>query len=970
VSRQAASVRRLPLRTIVFLASAAIMTMELAAGRLIAPHLGMSLYTWTGIIGAVMAGMALGNAAGGRIADRTGGPRLLGWALLSSGAGMAALIPLNSLLGLSPLAAIASWPERILLHTALLFAPPALLLGAITPIAARLAMREAQTAGRTAGAIFAAAVAGSIAGTFATGYVLVMVFSVTQILLGTAGLLALLGAGVLAMGRMHGLQGVAAEAPPLGDAMGTTQAGKRRLWLAVNATVVASNAAFMCFELSAARVLSREFGGSLYTWTTVIGVFLAGITLGNWLGGRIADRRPDRRSLSMAFFLASLGTLAALPLARIMSVALNHMETLYLLPWPVQIAIFSAVCFFLPNIALGAISPIGVKLAVNAGAGAGRAVGAIYAWGSAGSILATFAAGYFLIAWMGSLTLIAAVACLLALCALAWAPRGTLAAAWAGVCVLGLLGAWLPLPGAEGAGRLLGLRLPPDETRLFETESQYGYIAVHAVGGNPRVRSLLLDKLVHTQVDLDRPDSLEYEYEWIYDAIVRKRHGNTAPIRGFVIGGGGYAFPHYLALTRPGSHIEVAEIDPEVTECAHAWFGLPRDTPIRIYNQDARNRVADLARAGTRACFDYVFGDSINDYTVPYHLTTFEFALEIERLLTDDGVYLLNMIDVFESGAFLAAVIETNRRVFPFVYVFNTGRPPNMRDTFVVVSAKQPLNLTDTASRIREKYAYAGALLPQETVEALLARHRGLVLTDNFAPVENFLLPAVNTRRKDPATARLERARARAAAGDVAGALQECAAALAIRPGDPELLDLQGELYLLQGDADHAIAALQEAARHSPTPEPLERRIGEVMLEHGRGAEGAAVLEALLARRPADAATWQRLGVHYLGTGNADRAAHCFEQAATYDARSVTARYNLGLAHVAQRRFDAAIAAWESVLAIDPGHVDSLHNLALACTLSGKYDRAWEAVRQLRALGVEPGAELIATLRQQSGRSE
>lgn len=971
MSGEAASARRLPLRTTVFLASAAIMTMELAAGRLIAPYLGMSLYTWTGIIGAVMAGMALGNAAGGRIADRAGSARMLGGSLLLSGIGVALLIPVNALLGPSPLAGIGSWPVRIFLHTMLLFLPPAFLLGTITPLAARLAVHQAQRAGRAVGGIFAAGVAGSIAGTFATGYGLVMVLSVGQIVLGTAGVLGLLGAGLLLLSRVRGGELPAGPASP-GSTGGVPRghAALRRVWLAVSATVVASNAAFMCFELSAARVLSREFGGSLYTWTTVIGVFLAGITLGNWLGGRIADRRPDRRSLSAAFFLASLGALAAPLLARGMAGVLNRVEALYLLPWPVQIGLFALVSFFLPNLFLGAISPIAVKLAVDAGAGAGRAVGAIYAWGSAGSILATFAAGYFLIAWMGSLTLIAAVAFGLALCALAWAPRGALAGAWAGLCALGLLCAWAPLPALDAAGRALGLRLPADATRLFETESQYGYIAVHAVGGNPRVRSMLLDKLVHSQVDLDRPEALEYEYEWIYDAIVTKRHGPGTPVSAFVIGGGGYAYPNHLALTRPGSAIEVAEIDPAVTECAHAWFGLPRDTPIQIYNQDARNRVSDLARAGARARFDYVFGDSINDYTVPYHLTTWEFAAEIDRLLKDDGVYLLNMIDVFDSGGFLAAVIETNRRVFPFVYVFNTGRPPDMRDTFVVVSAKGPLNLTDIASRIRMQYPYAGALLPQETVEALLQRRGGLVLSDAYAPVENLLLPVVNTRRKDPAQGRLERARAMAEAGDIAGALELCAAALAARSGDPEALALQGELLLLRGDAAGAMAALAEAVRHSPTPDVLDRRLAEVMLEHGRGAEGAAKLETLLARRPTDAGAWQRLGVYYLGAGNAARAAHCFEQAAAHDSQSVVARYNLGLAHAAQRQFDAAIAAWEDALSLDPKHRDSLHNLALACTLAGRYERAWDAVRQLRALGEEPGADLMTTLRKQSGREE
>ena len=65
-------------RSHVFIANGAIMTIELVAGRVVSPHIGMSLYTWTSIIGVVMAGMSVGHYLGGWLADRFRARRTLG----------------------------------------------------------------------------------------------------------------------------------------------------------------------------------------------------------------------------------------------------------------------------------------------------------------------------------------------------------------------------------------------------------------------------------------------------------------------------------------------------------------------------------------------------------------------------------------------------------------------------------------------------------------------------------------------------------------------------------------------------------------------------------------------------------------------------------------------------------------------------------------------------------------------------
>ena len=79
---------------IVFLSSACVMTLELVAGRIIAPHVGVSLYTWTSVIGVVLAGISLGNYVGGILADRWASPRLLGGIYVF--AGLSSLVILSA----------------------------------------------------------------------------------------------------------------------------------------------------------------------------------------------------------------------------------------------------------------------------------------------------------------------------------------------------------------------------------------------------------------------------------------------------------------------------------------------------------------------------------------------------------------------------------------------------------------------------------------------------------------------------------------------------------------------------------------------------------------------------------------------------------------------------------------------------------------------------------------------------------
>ena len=182
-----------PYYAILCLAGGCVMTLELVAGRLVAPSLGVSLYTWTGVIGAVLTGMSLGSLCGGWLADRRADRPLLGWLLAAAGTLTAAILPLQDrLLSLPLLHRLPPLPG-IFLPLLLLFGVPAFAMAAITPLVYRLALAGRGRVGSIVGRLTAAGSLGSVAGTYATGFWLIPAFGTHRLVLGIAAVF-LLGA--------------------------------------------------------------------------------------------------------------------------------------------------------------------------------------------------------------------------------------------------------------------------------------------------------------------------------------------------------------------------------------------------------------------------------------------------------------------------------------------------------------------------------------------------------------------------------------------------------------------------------------------------------------------------------------------------------------------------------------------------------------------------------------------------------
>src|SRR4030043_1657803 len=177
----------------------------------------------------------------------------------------------------------------------------------------------------------------------------------------------------------------------------------------IKANIVVFIASFctLVIELVAGRIMAPYVGVSLYTWTSIIGVVLAGISIGAYLGGRMADRYPRSLTLGWLLFLSGLGAFSISPLTNLVGGAQFQTSLM------TRILLITTIIFFIPSCLLGMISPVVVKLTLNNLEQTGNVVGKIYAFSTLGSILGTFATGFFLISWMGTRNILLLMAAIL-----------------------------------------------------------------------------------------------------------------------------------------------------------------------------------------------------------------------------------------------------------------------------------------------------------------------------------------------------------------------------------------------------------------------------------------------------------------------------------------------------------------------------------------------------------------------------
>ncbi|CFX56679.1 conserved membrane protein of unknown function [Candidatus Filomicrobium marinum] len=483
-----------------------------------------------------------------------------------------------------------------------------------------------------------------------------------------------------------------------------------------------SAACGLVVEIVAGRMIAPYLGMSLYTWTAIIAVVLAGFSLGHWIGGQIAQRAGGRAQSDVAWSLLLAGgsALVSIFLIRIITGPVINLS----LPPVATILIITFALFFLPSLFVGIASPVLTKLAIDdEPTKAGAILGGFYAVGAAGSILGTLAAGFIFISWLGTvwtLLLVSALYCVMA-ASLFISRRGG-AAKERLVSFVILLG-W----GAVAfAGQWTGVF-----ARVCIVESDYYCIRVENVSGEIGVpaKVLVLDHLAHGINLRDFPGGLVSPYADLQDTLMRIHVGERSPFRAFFIGGGAYTIPRAWLAARRDVEITVAEVDPAVTEVAITHLWLKPDPRLTIRHGDARSVLVSMLADQ----FDVVVGDAFHDITVPQHLVTSEFFGQVRSRLRDGGIYLMNVVDHREHPRMALSVVASLAEHFPIVELWRSDEAGE-RATFVVAGLAKATPAGDLPARHSEGVNFER--LETSQMSRMLSP---IVLRDDFAPVDRLI---------------------------------------------------------------------------------------------------------------------------------------------------------------------------------------------------------------------------------------
>ena len=472
-----------------------------------------------------------------------------------------------------------------------------------------------------------------------------------------------------------------------------------RLDVAAAALLFVLSGTVLVIEILAARLLAPVVGLSLETYTSIIGVVLAGIALGHAVGGVVADRTSWQRSLGPSVVAGGLGAMATVPIVQFFATA----------PGESRIAatiVITFAAFFVPAASLSAATPIITKARLRQLDTAGHVVGWLSAASTAGALVGTFLAGFVIVGTVPTgRALYGLGAITTAIGVVITASGRSLRRLLAGAVSVVLLGGF-----AANA-------LTP-----CPTETEYYCVHVRESRVDPSARVLRLDRLTQGYSDLDDPSRLGFRFQRVIaDALDDLRPGE--PLTALHLGGGAFAMPRYLAAARPGSRNRVLEIDPELDDIARERLGLvPGDADVR--NGDGRI----LLRAEEPMSYDLVINDVLGSLDPPWHLTTVETARDVGRLLRSGGIYVVNAVDGGELR-FARAVAATLRAVFEHVVVVV---PPSgvseVPSNTVVFASDAPIapSLGDN-----------GRVLAAAEFEAFVGDAK--VLRDDFAPVERLV---------------------------------------------------------------------------------------------------------------------------------------------------------------------------------------------------------------------------------------
>lgn len=476
--------------------------------------------------------------------------------------------------------------------------------------------------------------------------------------------------------------------------------------------VFISGAIVMVYELVGSRLISPYVGTSLYVWSSLIGVILGALSLGYYLGGRLADRRAEWHFFSGILFLAALfiGLTVFTKHVVLEFVALFNIRSEYT-------ALLASLFLFAPaSILLGMISPFSVKLRMKSLESSASTVGNLYAISTIGSIAGTFSAGFFIIPFFGTTKILFFMAVVLLGLSIMASWKAFFKTKTVLICFFLALVFF---------GNVHGFFT---KKGMIDIDTPYNKVWINYETGVAKPMVVLYTDPFAAQSAMYLNDA---ELVFRYTKYFRlAKHFNPNIDTALMIGGCGYSYPKDFLKKFSNSTMDVVEIDPGMTRIARKYFGLYDNARLKIFHEDARTFLNRNKKK-----YDVIYSDAFNSFnSVPYQLATSEAVEKMYAALNNDGLVIHNIISAIngKKGEFLRAEIATYKKYFPYVYVFRVNAENSYESQNIILIALKNAREPSFESADRELNDYLRSVWKERIVLDMP------LITDDHAPVEYY----------------------------------------------------------------------------------------------------------------------------------------------------------------------------------------------------------------------------------------
>ena len=455
----------------------------------------------------------------------------------------------------------------------------------------------------------------------------------------------------------------------------------------------------MMLEILGGRILAPYFGYSVYQWGALIGVVMAALAVGYFIGGRVGDR-PGAQRFLLGVLIVSAAFVLVVPRFA------NEFMPAMRVAGPAWGAVFGTLILLgPPSILLATTSPIVIKL--TATDRIANSAGLVYAVSTVGSIGGTFFAAFYAIPALGTRLshFVAAGLLVVAVLAMAYASRRLIPGAVAVVILA--LGYPFPVDRAPG--------------EIYRAESIHNIIRVF---DSPVQRDLYLNYTLGAQTTMSKTGLLTGSY---YDTFLIGPHFNGGNKVLFLGVAGGTALKQ-LVTVYPKLTVTGVDLDPAVLNVAREYFGLKGERRIKLVADDARWFVSQA-----KDKYDVIAIDLYVTGHIPFFTTTKEFFALVHDRLSDNGIVIMNVLSATGTGELLNPMIRTVRAVFPSTFLIGHGN-------YMLIATKRVTSLA-TMQAILERDVESPEMTTvlaqaRRTLRAASAGRQWPIFTDDLNDVE------------------------------------------------------------------------------------------------------------------------------------------------------------------------------------------------------------------------------------------